>query len=323
MKQVAIFGTGSALRDFLSILPSDVVVVGLADNNTALHGTVILGHKVHAPADIAGLSFDLCVIAARAVDPIRTQLMGLGISSDRIAAYYPSYSDDLAAKVSQDIVRMNTVLGLDLPAPGVATMYLWPEAKPDAAAGGASDFVRRQALKLAAELIGIRNVTGAIAELGVYQGETAAFLNGLFPDRDLHLFDTFEGFAQADVSAEAKQGFSEAQAGDFKDTDVARVMARLPHPDRVALHQGFFPATTEGVEATFALVSLDVDLYAPTLAGLEWFYERLSTGGYIFIHDYNNRRYMGVRQAVDEFLAKVTAPVMALPDFAGSLVVLK
>jgi len=32
---------------------------------------------------------------------------------------------------------------------------------------------------------------------------------------------------------------------------------------------------------------------------------------------------MGVRHAVDDFLAKVSAPVMALPDFAGSLIVLK
>ncbi|MDR3562907.1 MAG: TylF/MycF/NovP-related O-methyltransferase [Negativicutes bacterium] len=176
---------------------------------------------------------------------------------------------------------------------------------------------------MAAEMIGIRNVPGAIAELGVYQGETAAFLNSLFPDRILHLFDTFEGFVEADVSAEVAQGYSEAHAGDFKDTDVARVLARLPHPDQVTLHQGFFPATTEGVEATFALVSLDVDLYAPTLAGLEWFYKRLNPGGYIFIHDYNNLRYMGVRHAVDDFLTKVSAPVVALPDFAGSLIVLK
>ncbi|NBC37132.1 hypothetical protein GTZ99_11240 [Novosphingobium sp. FSY-8] len=324
MGKLVIFGTGSALRDLLGILPQTAQVVALADNNAGLHGQEVLGFPVVAPADLPAMEFDLCVIAARAVDPIRAQLIGLGIAAERIAAYYPSYSDDLARAVGADIARMNDVLGLNLPMPGIATMYLWPHQGAVAQqAGGASDFVRRQAIHLAAETIALRDVPGAIAELGVYQGETAAFLNGLFPDRDLHLFDTFEGFASADVAADTARGFSDAHAGDFQDTDVARVLARMPHPERIALHQGFFPATAQGVEARFAFVSLDVDLYAPTLAGLEWFYERLNPGGYIFVHDYNNRRYMGVRQAVEAFLAKVPAPMLALPDFAGSVVILK
>ncbi len=49
----------------------------------------------------------------------------------------------------------------------------------------------------------------------------------------------------------------------------------------------------------------------------------LSKGGFIFVHDYNNRRYMGVRDAVDAFLRNSGAVAMPLPDFAGSIVIAK
>ena len=69
------------------------------------------------------------------------------------------------------------------------------------------------------------------------------------------------------------------------------------------------------------MVSLDVDLYDPTLAGLRWFYPRLNAGGYIFVHDYNNVRYLGVKRAVDTFLKEERACCFPLPDFAGSVII--
>ena len=58
-----------------------------------------------------------------------------------------------------------------------------------------------------------------------------------------------------------------------------------------------FPVTLEGLEDRFAFVSLDVDLYQPTAAGLKYFYPRLVNGGCTLIQGYNNRRHMvsGVR----------------------------
>jgi len=323
--KVAIFGTGSALRDLLSVLPPDTQIIGLGDNNPALQGAQVLGMPVFAPAQFAALGFDLCIIAARAGDAIRAQLQGLGVAPERISAYYPSYSEELCAGVGTDIARINAVVGTKLPLPAIATMYMWPNdaGAGDAmlTAGGPADFVRRQAMRLAAQQVAARGVAGDIAELGVYQGETAGYLSRLFPGRVLHLFDTFAGFAGSDVAADTARGFSQAHTGDFEDTDVERVLAQLADPALARVYKGIFPQTAQGLEARFAFVSLDVDLYAPTLAGLHWFYQRLQPGGFIFVHDYNNLRYNGVRGAVDAFLAQVPAAAVPLPDFAGSLVI--
>jgi O-methyltransferase len=81
--------------------------------------------------------------------------------------------------------------------------------------------------------------------------------------------------------------------GDFVNTSVDLVMKKMAHPAKVRIVQGYFPESLQDLDDTFAFVSLDVDLYQPISAGLEWFYDRLSRGGYIFVHDYNNRRYRG------------------------------
>jgi O-methyltransferase len=249
-------------------------------------------------------------------------LLDLGVPSDRISAFYPSYSDRLVAEVNADINSLNADLGLGLPRAGIATLYMWPEFSTADESPGADDFVRLQAIRLTAERIHARQIPGSIAELGVYRGDLAAFLNRLFPTRELHLFDTFEGFAEQDLAREQNASLSKAEIGDFQNTSVDLVLSKMTAPELVKVHQGFFPDTTVGVEGEFALVSLDVDLHDPTLAGLEWFYPRLSRGGAIFVHDYNNRRYLGVRKAVDEFIEKTSASALPLPDFAGSIVIM-
>lgn len=162
--------------------------------------------------------------------------------------------------------------------------------------------IRSGTIRLVAERIIEQQVPGAIAELGVYKGDTAWQLNTLFPDRTLYLFDTFEGFDSADTEIENNRQYSMAKEKDFSDTDVDSILKRIPYPNNVIVKKGYFPETTTGLDdEKYAFVSLDADLYAPTLAGLEYFYPRISPGGIIVLHDYGNSRFKGVKEAVDAY----------------------
>ena len=67
-----------------------------------------------------------------------------------------------------------------------------------------------------------------------------------------------------------------------------------------------------------------MDIYRPMRDGLDFFWKRLSPGGYIFIHDYNTPVHSGVRIAVVEFEVDYgTVPVMPLTDTCGTLVLIK
>jgi len=184
------------------------------------------------------------------------------------------------------------------------------------------DYVRYATLGLCFEQLAARQVPGNVAELGVYQGDFAKRLNQLSPDRKLYLFDTFAGFADQDVATEKASGFSTG-AQSFANTSVELVLRKMPYPQQCIIKQGFFPATAAGVEDTFCFVSLDADLYDPILEGLRFFYPRLSPGGYIFVHDFNNDEYRGARQAVIEFCRAEGIGFTPLPDSGGTAVISK
>ena len=167
-------------------------------------------------------------------------------------------------------------------------------------------------------------IISAETELGVFRGDFAALINGAFPGRRLHLFDTFEGFIEIDVEKERGLGFSKAKAGDFSNTSEESVREKLPYPEKAVFHRGWFPETFRGLEGLgFSFVSVDADLYAPTAAALPVFWERLSPGGAIMVHDYNSLQYKGVKKAVDDFCAEIKRLPFPVPDLHGSCVIRK
>ncbi len=183
------------------------------------------------------------------------------------------------------------------------------------------DGVRRDMLLLLLRQVEEDRVAGAFAELGVYKGGTARLIHGYAPERELHLFDTFEGFDQRDAADDLAETGHVVDASLFCDTSLASVKSAVGgSEDKVHFHKGFFP---DSIPSTlfvqdFAFVHLDADLYAPIRAGLDFFYPRLSPGGTLVVHDYN--AWPGARQAVDEFVVKRRLAGVPMPDKSGSFV---
>lgn len=146
------------------------------------------------------------------------------------------------------------------------------------------------------------SIQGSVAEVGVFQGDFAKIINRSFHDRKLYLFDTFTGFDKRDVVVEQEMQLSGSRVNRFCHTSEEIVLSKMGNPDLVLLKKGYFPNTASGIEESFCFVSLDVDLYLPTLRGLEWFSERMAGGGVIIVHDYFSNEYKGVRKAVQEFM---------------------
>lgn len=158
---------------------------------------------------------------------------------------------------------------------------------------------RIECLKNIRELLYEDGVSGQCAELGVYQGDFAKEINRIFFDRRLYLFDTFTGFADSDCKSEMSRGYADSnKVGYFSNTTECMVMEKMKYKENVRICKGFFPYSSEGIEEEWCFVNLDADLYAPTMAGLEYFYPRMANGGIILIHDYFSKAFHGVREAV-------------------------
>ncbi|HTX88747.1 MAG TPA: TylF/MycF/NovP-related O-methyltransferase [Bacteroidales bacterium] len=173
-----------------------------------------------------------------------------------------------------------------------------------------------------AERLKKNRIEGAYAELGVYKGDSARILHYLDPSRKFHLFDTFTGFTEKDLAGETGEAAT-YQPSNFADTYINKVLTRISGNENIILHPGYFPDTAAEVASEqFALVNLDADLYAPTRAGLEFFYPRLAKGGVIFVHDYNNK-WPGILKAVDEFAATIPGELVRVNDKEGTIMIIK
>lgn len=154
---------------------------------------------------------------------------------------------------------------------------------------------------------------GKFAEVGVYQGVTAKLISSVKGDRELHLFDTFEGLPTD----------SEKDAGVHRTAQYAcsleSVKSYLAGCEQVCFHKGIFPESTRDLEESqYAFVHFDVDLYEGTLACLEYFYPRMTPGGVMISHDYG--MLAGVQRAFEEFMADKPEPIFEQPTTQAFIV---
>ena len=198
---------------------------------------------------------------------------------------------------------------------------------------------RVSALKNIAFELNRKKAAGAAAELGVYRGDFARHINTLFPDRALYLFDTFQGFDERDIQKE-KELFHNEYSNDAKfcdnlrnissndhlsNTNVQLVLSKMRHPENCRVFEGYFPESAKAVpaEERFCFVNIDVDMYQPALAGLRYFYKRMTPGGILLLHDYYDSQYVGVIRAFDEFYDEYNGVKYVPLGDNGSIAIIK
>lgn len=163
---------------------------------------------------------------------------------------------------------------------------------------------------------------GDIAELGVYRGATAQILGYYCKKytRDLVLLDTFDGFSESDlVGVDCKK---KRLYGDNSLNSVKRLVGK---DNWIHYKKGYFPDSVDyDVDSRkYAFVHIDCDLYQPISAGLNFFWDRMSSCGIIAIHDYASGLWEGATRAVDEFCATKKIAKIMIPDLSGTVVICK
>ena len=185
-----------------------------------------------------------------------------------------------------------------------------------------SDRVRFYNLWFQIERLNANSVQGAFAELGVHKGETARAIHFMDEKRKLYLFDTFNGFSSEDLQYETQKD-ERFETDMFADTSIEKVKKFISGNDNVNFIPGLFPASAVGLEnELFAFVNIDADLYAPTIAALNFFYPKMSKGGVLIIHDYNHN-WDGIPKAINEFIQTIPESLIEIADWQGSAMIIK
>ena len=281
-------------------------------------GETFMQKPVILPEQLDISDCDLLIITARHAEAIAERCSQLGIPAEKCLFLKNSMTlQDRNAACSaakeilgEDLLKKLIPLQRMVSTPAQLNPHSLPEKDLS------NDYVRLATLELLCRRL--TEVPGATAELGVYRGFFSRCINQLMPNRKLYLFDSFEGFAQ---EANASDSFQAAH----QNTAVDKVLAIMPHPERITVKPGFFPDSLEGLEEQFCLVSLDVDFYQTTLDGLRYFWPRLELGGYLMLHDWGSPKLPGVSKALADYEAEIGGKIPAMPlcDVGGTLVLCK
>jgi O-methyltransferase len=161
------------------------------------------------------------------------------------------------------------------------------------------------------------HIPGNTAECGVFAGASSLLIccANEGTEKQHHVFDSFEG-----LSTPGGGDGVHWQGGDLA-FPLEKLRASLAGFEKVELHKGWIPERFPDVaDQRFSFVHIDVDLEAPTLQSVEFFYPRMNDGGILICDDYGFETCPGATTAVDGFLKDKPEKMVRLPGGAGFLI---
>jgi O-methyltransferase len=148
----------------------------------------------------------------------------------------------------------------------------------------------------------VRDVPGAIVEVGVWRGGTGALMAAraqhLGITDPVYLCDTWQGV----VKTGAEDPYYHDGKHDDTSIEVVRALVGKLNLGNVELLQGIFPDDTADRVTTDAvrLCHIDVDVYNSAKDVFAWIWPRLSPGGVVVFDDYGGPATVGIGRFVDE-----------------------
>lgn len=170
--------------------------------------------------------------------------------------------------------------------------------------------------ELLAQAAAVLNVEGEIIECGSSRcGASilmANYLRARQVNKKILACDSYEGFDQAELDRERKDGLTTATNRAFTSTSyqyVQKKIAALGFQDTVLPIKGYFQDSLPQLSGPFCLALIDCDLRDSLVYSAETIWPNLSSRGRILFDDYLDSGFKGAKQGVDIFVEKHRAEI--------------
>ena len=185
-----------------------------------------------------------------------------------------------------------------------------------------------------------QGVPGAIVECGVWRGGSMMIAAHVLvqrgeANRDLYLFDTYEGLPRPDAEKDVDlwgnraidgwtphaRGSEQSDWARASQEEVEENLASTGYPrERLHLIKGMVEKTVpDQAPKNIALLRVDTDWESSTLHLLEHLYPRLQNIGILLLDDYGH--FLGARRAADTYFQNIKKPVLKMRiDYTGRLI---
>ena len=170
------------------------------------------------------------------------------------------------------------------------------------------------------------HLQGDFVECGVYKGALArmvihytGFEN---QQKKFYLMDTFEGLIEDQVTEkEKKQGINVKEYNVVYADCYETVRNTFAFCKNVEIIKGIIPdSLTQCKASEIAYLSIDMNCVAPEIAALEFFWDKVVTGGFIILDDYGFGTHLNQKLAHDKFAKDRNIEILTLPTGQGLII---
>jgi O-methyltransferase len=172
----------------------------------------------------------------------------------------------------------------------------------------------------------VKHKEGDYVECGVYKGGTSfALVNHLkFENlnRKFWLFDTFSGLSEEHVSVKEKENnIVERFREMYEDNYYEEVKTTFEGYKNVEVVRGPVPDTLSMFSGDkVCYLAIDMNSVFPEIAAIEFFWDKIVSGGVVILDDYGWKYHEEQKEAFDKFIDKTNSNIMYLPTGQGIII---
>ncbi|HUA76349.1 MAG TPA: TylF/MycF/NovP-related O-methyltransferase [Acetobacteraceae bacterium] len=141
-------------------------------------------------------------------------------------------------------------------------------------------------------------------------------------DKDFWLFDTFAGIPESQMTESERNGIGGWHNRNCYRECYGQAAENFSPWPRCRLVRGIVPESLASFPAdrTVAYLSIDMNIVAPEIAAIRFFWERLVPGALVLLDDYAWSTHAAQKAAFDAFAASHGTMILTLPTGQGLLI---
>lgn len=168
-----------------------------------------------------------------------------------------------------------------------------------------------------------KDLDGDFIECGVAKGFLSRIAMDYIDFKNIHkkfyLLDTFEGLNEKYLTQKEKDKIQK-KYWDY-GTSYEKVKETFSDFHNVEIIKGAVPETLIKVQSQkISYLSIDMNCTIPEIASLEYFWNKLVSGGVIILDDYGHAGHEEQKYALDDFAKRKKIPILCLPTGQGLII---
>jgi len=166
----------------------------------------------------------------------------------------------------------------------------------------------------------VKHLEGDFVECGVntgaYSRAVIDYIDFQKLDKKFYLLDTFSGLVADQITESERKNGIDSYLGKYQDVyqDVIETFKNF----NVKVIKGMVPDTLDQCDTSkLAYLSIDMNCVEPEIKAMEYFWDKVVSGGVIILDDYGFYKHIDQKLAFDAFAKEKKVEILCLPTGQG------